>query len=237
MRYYKMYPAALCFCAFLAATGLILGDPAQVIPGIRTIILTEDALITDYIQIAGMSAAFVNSALVTLISLILLRLCGEPVNGFTLVELGLMAGFALFGKNIANIWPIIAGTFLYAGIAYQHGSGVLLDFKRQYVVSLCKGYADGGLPYLWLLVGSNAYLQGGRVVAAGRVEADPVGSAACFPVAVRRYGYLQSVLVLVDAEAQFAGGVYPQVGSFFLLAGGEQAQGAEQTHEPGGGCM
>ena len=116
MRYYKMYPAALCFCAFLAAIGLVLGDPAQVIPGLRAIILVEDALITDYIHVAGVSAAFVNSALVTLISLGLLWLCKEPVNGFTLVELGLMAGFALFGKNIANIWPIIGGTFLYAKV-------------------------------------------------------------------------------------------------------------------------
>ena len=31
----------------------MLGDPAQIIPGIRTIILMEDALITDYIQIAA----------------------------------------------------------------------------------------------------------------------------------------------------------------------------------------
>ena len=116
MRYSKIYPASLCFCVFLAAVGVMLGDPAQIIPGIRTIILMEDALITDYIQIAGISAAFVNSALVTLISVGLLWLCKEPVNGFTLVELGLMAGFALFGKNIANIWPIIGGTFLYAKV-------------------------------------------------------------------------------------------------------------------------
>ena len=76
--------------------------------------LTEDALITDYVKIAGVSAALVNSALVTLVSLLLLYLSKEPPNGFTLVELGLMAGFSLFGKNIVNIWPIIAGTFLYA---------------------------------------------------------------------------------------------------------------------------
>ena len=157
MRYYKMYPAALCFCAFLAATGLILGDPAQVIPGIRTIILTEDALITDYIQIAGMSAAFVNSALVTLISLILLRLCGEPVNGFTLVELGLMAGFALFGKNIANIWPIIAGTFLYAKVRREpfgkYVSIALLATALSPVVTYVA--LDNGFGNLWwgILVG------------------------------------------------------------------------------------
>ena len=114
MRYKKLYPAVICFCAFLAAIGLVLGDPSTVLPGLWKIIVTEDALITDYVKIAGVSAALVNSALVTLVSLLLLYLSKEPPNGFTLVELGVMAGFSLFGKNIVNIWPIIAGTFLYA---------------------------------------------------------------------------------------------------------------------------
>ena len=114
MRYKKLYPAVICFCVFLAAIGLVLGDPSTVLPGLWKIIVTEDALITDYVKIAGVSAALVNSALVTLVSLLLLYLSKEPPNGFTLVELGLMAGFSLFGKNIVNIWPIIAGTFLYA---------------------------------------------------------------------------------------------------------------------------
>ena len=78
------------------------------------IIVTEDALITDYVKIAGVSAALVNSALVTL---------GEPAAALPeqgaaqrlhTGGAGLMAGFSLFGKNIVNIWPIIAGTFLYA---------------------------------------------------------------------------------------------------------------------------
>ena len=103
MRYKKLYPAVICFCVFLAAIGLVLGDPSTVLPGLWKIIVTEDALITDYVKIAGVSAALVNSALVTLVSLLLLYLSKEPPNGFTLVELGLMAGFSLFGKNIVNI--------------------------------------------------------------------------------------------------------------------------------------
>ena len=157
MRYAKLYPATLCFCAFLAAVGLLLGDPAQVLPGIRTIILMEDALITDYIQIAGMSAAFVNSALVTLISVALLRLCREAPNGFTVVQIGLMAGFALFGKNIANIWPIIAGTFLYAKVMREpfgkYVSVALLSTSLAPVVTYIA--LDNGFGNLWwgILVG------------------------------------------------------------------------------------
>ena len=69
MRYRRMYPAALCFAAFLAAIGLILDDPSNILPGLWKIMITEDALITDYMEIAGVGAAFVNSALVTLISI------------------------------------------------------------------------------------------------------------------------------------------------------------------------
>ena len=72
MRYKKLYPAVICFCVFLAAIGLVLGDPSTVLPGLWKIIVTEDALITDYVKIAGVSAALVNSALVTLVSLLLL---------------------------------------------------------------------------------------------------------------------------------------------------------------------
>lgn len=52
--------------------------------------ITEDALITDYMEIAGVGAAFVNSALVTLISIGILYLAKDPINGYTVVEIGLM---------------------------------------------------------------------------------------------------------------------------------------------------
>ena len=139
MRYRRMYPAALCFAAFLAAIGLILDDPSNILPGLWKIMITEDALITDYMEIAGVGAAFVNSALVTLISIGILYLAKDPINGYTVVEIGLMAGFALFGKNIVNIWPIIGGTFLYAKLRrepfYTYASVSLLATALSPVVS------------------------------------------------------------------------------------------------------
>ena len=102
--------------------------------GLRTIITMEDVLITDYIAVAGIGAAFVNEAHQRGLSVVLAGLNGpdhnviavalidlhrHPVphpaaNGATMVTIGLMSGFALFGKNIANIWPILGGTALYA---------------------------------------------------------------------------------------------------------------------------
>ncbi|MEM5781003.1 MAG: DUF1576 domain-containing protein, partial [Lawsonibacter sp.] len=52
-RYQMMYPLLLGYAAVLLAAGLLLGDPAQILPGLIRIVLTEDALITDYVLVAG----------------------------------------------------------------------------------------------------------------------------------------------------------------------------------------
>ena len=114
MRYDRMYRFLWLYAAALALFGLALDSPAGIAAGLRTIVLTEDALITDYVLIAGPGAALVNAALVTAISTLCLRLAREPLNGFSLVVVGLMSGFSLFGKNVVNIWPILLGSWLYA---------------------------------------------------------------------------------------------------------------------------
>ena len=114
MRYDRMYTLLWIYTAALALFGLFLGPLDQILPGLATIVLTEDALITDYVLIAGPGAALINSALVTAVTLVMLRLSHEPFNGFSLVVVGLMSGFSLFGKNVVNIWPILLGAWLYA---------------------------------------------------------------------------------------------------------------------------
>ena len=114
MRYRRMYPMLVCFALGLFAIGFVMDDPKNILPGLYTIVSMPDVLITDYVEIAGIGGAFVNAGLVTLVSILILFLSRDPVNGFTLVEIGLMSGFSLFGKNMFNIWPIILGTLLYA---------------------------------------------------------------------------------------------------------------------------
>ena len=114
MRFELIFPATLVYCALLAALAFLLDTPANIWNGLGRIIFEGDTLITDYIQLAGVGAALVNSSLVVLISLFVLHLAKDPLNGFTLVVLGLMSGFSLFGKNVFNIWPFLLGAFLYA---------------------------------------------------------------------------------------------------------------------------
>ena len=114
MRYKQMYRLIAFYIAALVLAGIVYDDPANIVPGLIRIVNMQDVLITDYVQIAGPGAAFFNAALVTLFSLLLLYVSKDPLNGFTIVEVGLMSGFALFGKNVYNIWPIFLGTWLYA---------------------------------------------------------------------------------------------------------------------------
>ena len=112
-RYEKLFPVLWAYAALLALIGFLSDSPTNILNGLVTIILSEDALITDYILIAGPGAALVNSAIVTAISLCVLYAADDIPNGMTLVVIGLMSGFSLFGKNFVNIWPILLGTWLY----------------------------------------------------------------------------------------------------------------------------
>ena len=109
-----LLPASALFGAALVVFGLCQAPFAEILSGLHTIVTVEDVLITDYIAVAGAGAAFVNAGLVTLVSVLILRAADDPANGATLVTIGLMSGFSLFGKNIVNMWPCLLGTMLYA---------------------------------------------------------------------------------------------------------------------------
>ena len=113
-RYDKIFLGTICFSLGLMLLGVLMDDASQIPAGLFRIVTMQDLLITDYVYIAGPGAALVNAGLVTIISICIIRFSGDPYNGFTIVEMGLMAGFSLFGKNVLNIWPIILGTWLYA---------------------------------------------------------------------------------------------------------------------------
>ena len=124
-RYDRMFPYLWAYAGLLALAGAVFAIDGRedVLRGLCTIITTEDALITDYVLVAGPGAALVNSAIVTAISICLLYAAGDTLNGMTLVEMGLMSGFSLFGKNFVNIWPILAGTWLYTRACRQRPAG------------------------------------------------------------------------------------------------------------------
>ena len=150
-RYEKIFPGTIAVSGIMILLGVLLGDPREIPMGLYHIVTMQDLLITDYVAIGGVGAALVNSGLVMVLSICLIKLSKDPFNGFTMVEMGLMAGFSLFGKNLFNIWPIILGTWLYAKYQKEpfsrHASVALLATSLAPLVSyMALGSVHASLP-------------------------------------------------------------------------------------------
>jgi hypothetical protein len=113
-KIHSTYYMFICFSLLFIILAFIMDTPIQIFLGLKNILFEPNILITDYIQLAGIGATFINMSLVILASIVVLVYVGIKPNGSTVALLFTMAGFSLFGKNIVNIWPIIFGVWLYS---------------------------------------------------------------------------------------------------------------------------
>ena len=113
-NYYPPYVILSILYLFFILFAFFLDSPSEIFHGLKSIILSSDILITDYMEVGGIGAALVNAALTSLLSLLLLIIIGIKPNGSTIMSLWLMTGFSFLGKNIFNIWPIILGVYLFS---------------------------------------------------------------------------------------------------------------------------
>lgn len=111
----------LVFCLFLTLMipALIVASPAEILEGLGNIILSPSNLTTDYFVIGGPGGSLVNSALILLIYTLLVRRLDLDMSGSLIAALFLMAGFAFFGKNLYNSFPITLGVFLNSKLTRQ----------------------------------------------------------------------------------------------------------------------
>lgn len=96
--------------------GFAVDNPKSIFIGLYRIMIEPDTLITDYIGVGGIGAAFLNAGLLTLIFIFLLYRLKVNFNGATFAALFLISGFALFGKNLFNVWFIVLGVYLYSRV-------------------------------------------------------------------------------------------------------------------------
>lgn len=113
-NYYPPYVILSILYLFFILFAFCLDTPKEIFLGLKSIILSSDILITDYMEIGGIGAALVNASLTSLLSILLLIIIGIKPNGSTIMSLWLMTGFSFLGKNIFNIWPIILGVYLFS---------------------------------------------------------------------------------------------------------------------------
>jgi len=89
--------------------GLVITGPRASIEGLLSILAARDMLMTDYMVLGGIGGAFLNAGLLTLIAVGVYWRAGALVGGGSVACLFLLLGFALFGKNILNVWPSLGG--------------------------------------------------------------------------------------------------------------------------------
>ena len=110
LKYFSLFSLGLLFAASAAGT-FVSGGLAE---GLWKIIISRDALITDYFELAGYGAAFFNAAVVFAMAIGLVITQKTPFTGLTMAALFINAGYALWGKNPWNIIPVFLGTAIYA---------------------------------------------------------------------------------------------------------------------------
>lgn len=109
LKYFSLFSILL-----LLAAAVVSGREGGVFNGIVRILMSRDALITDYFELAGYGASFLNAALVFGLAVFLVLVEKIPFTGLTMAALFINAGYALWGKNLLNIIPVFIGTAIYA---------------------------------------------------------------------------------------------------------------------------
>ncbi len=111
---------------YLLVFAFFVDTPANIFNGLISIFKESGILISDYIEIGGLGAAIFNSGLAGLYVLLICKLSDVRLNGSLIMTAWIIAGFALFGKNIVNMSPIILGGYLYSKIKGERFQQYLL---------------------------------------------------------------------------------------------------------------
>lgn len=114
----------LLFLSLLLLAGLTYGSPLHNLSQFWTLQSQPARLLHDFIDSAGIGAAFINAAIVGFIGLGLIFYVKIPLSGPTFAAVLTMTGFALFGKTAFNILPVILGV----GIAAKSVRKTLADY-------------------------------------------------------------------------------------------------------------
>ncbi|AEH51942.1 DUF1576 domain-containing protein [Pseudothermotoga thermarum] len=112
-RRFFLYSIGLAFVLFSLFSGA-LWNPLAFLEGLKRIVVFPDFLLVDYVEIGGLSAAFFNAGVLMILFTWITSLLNLQVTGLMIASVFTVGGFALFGKNLFNVWPILIGVYLYS---------------------------------------------------------------------------------------------------------------------------
>ena len=129
-----LYTVPLVLSGLLLIFAICVQPDLSLLTGWWKIQISEMGLITDPVEIGGVGAALLNSALILFLSTMLVRYERAPFAGVSLACLFMMAGFALLGKNLLNMAPVMLGGWLYS--RYQQESFARVIYLTMYATCL-----------------------------------------------------------------------------------------------------
>ncbi|MBQ6720218.1 MAG: DUF1576 domain-containing protein [Oscillospiraceae bacterium] len=103
-----------CFALFFLVAAVCMPDRGAMFSGLWQILIQPCKVSTSYFGVGGFSATFLNMGLVAAICFALFVGFRAEANQVSTLAVILTTGFGAWGINIMNIWPSIAGVFLYA---------------------------------------------------------------------------------------------------------------------------
>ena len=110
----KPYRVLVLLSLIFILQGFIYDTPQAVFEGTWAIFVSVDWLIMDYVNVGGIGAAFVNVGLTGLLSLAAMRIAKHEPSGLAIATWGVVIAMSFFGKNPANMVPIIFGGWVYS---------------------------------------------------------------------------------------------------------------------------
>ena len=113
------------FAAFFLVAAFCVPDRDQMLSGLWEIIIQPDKVPTSYFGVGGFAATFLNMGLVGMICAALFIGFQAQADSVSTLAVILTTGFGAWGINIMNIWPSIAGVFLYARVKKERVSNLV----------------------------------------------------------------------------------------------------------------
>ena len=112
----------------LAVVGLLVTPFDEVMSGMWMILTSPGILITDYVALANLGAALVNAGILTLMALAIAWIIDAKFTGYLIAGAFTMTGFAMFGKNPFNTFPIFVGIYIYGRVAGREHHDLLAPY-------------------------------------------------------------------------------------------------------------
>ncbi|MCK8825566.1 DUF1576 domain-containing protein [Fuchsiella alkaliacetigena] len=106
----------IALASIILLSAFIFNTPQEILIGIKQLATAPSILVSDYIAIGNLGAAFFNSGILMFSAILITKLSSANINGTVIAAVLTIAGFAFFGKNIYNVWSIILGVYIYSRI-------------------------------------------------------------------------------------------------------------------------